>query len=706
MRLNLIPFGVMPVMYINQYDFGIEKTFEIYKGDEKFLIPSGYTVTLRATKPDHYGITVGASFTAGQNVVSVVIPQQLTAVSGNVIAELVFANSSSVRVGTINMVIRVEPAALNDSTVISDSDISYAEEVLSELQSISAFGERMEIVESKTDWYVTPQDFGAKGDGVNDDTNAFQALNGKTAYIPDGIYLVSHVEYSRNTALFGSGMNRSIILQKPGADADLFDFADADSCTMTNLSLIGNRNESYSSIYKALLKIRTTRTTPTNYANYCNFEHISIKNAPGSGMVLLGRSSTDPSHPTPNYNWVHQINDVRIEDCGAWCMIDETSDNRFSNLYLSEGNLGDLLCKSSYNMYANVKLDQPYGAGGGGSLSGYDDGALLVLNTCVGNRYINIDMQSAYYVGAKIYNCRSVHLSGDINNIGIGASGDGIGLMIENSSYCDIEASFSWINTQQKRNVEIGTNCQHISINAVEFRKGTSDNVNGSPSTCYIEDPSDSSGIYNTTISKEFTMTNLITNAMCESTSGWAMSHGEMVTIDTTGKTAGTNSFKITGDASNTLNMTQSKTGLTPGDYYIVLAVVNVETASTEYDSASLKAPYVNMFDGSRDSRVYAAHSVTPNEVGKHLLCQIGMVGSGGELTPRFLNYKNNAVSYIGNFMMCKLSDLGIIAPASVTEYGNLYNTLKAVMDSQFTGITAEYDYTSIMTMLNYLMNK
>lgn len=143
LKLNLIPSGVMPVLYVNQYDFGMPKTFEIYKGAEPYQTGADYSVTLRATKPDGYGITVSGSFTVGENLVTVVIPQQLTAVAGKAICELVFANTSAVRLGTINFVLAIEAAALSDSTVISDSDIAYAEEVLDQLQSVQALGNQV-----------------------------------------------------------------------------------------------------------------------------------------------------------------------------------------------------------------------------------------------------------------------------------------------------------------------------------------------------------------------------------------------------------------------------------------------------------------------------------------------------------------------------------------------------------------------------------
>lgn len=137
-RLNLIPAGAMPVVYANQYDFGIQRVFAIFKGSEVFGIPSGYSVSLRATKPDGYGVVVVGSYVVEDNKVTITIPEQLTAVAGKCICELVFLDAESVRAGTINFILAVEPAALSDNTVISDSDIAYGEELLDTWGSVTA----------------------------------------------------------------------------------------------------------------------------------------------------------------------------------------------------------------------------------------------------------------------------------------------------------------------------------------------------------------------------------------------------------------------------------------------------------------------------------------------------------------------------------------------------------------------------------------
>lgn len=66
--------------------------------------------------------------------------------------------------------------------------------------------------------YVTPQDYGAVGDGVNDDTTAIQAAlnavatNGSTVFFPPGIYLItaSLVVNNSGTIIMGSGWGSQI----------------------------------------------------------------------------------------------------------------------------------------------------------------------------------------------------------------------------------------------------------------------------------------------------------------------------------------------------------------------------------------------------------------------------------------------------------------------------------------------------------------
>ena len=142
-KLNLVPSGVMPVVYINQDDAGYEKEFLIYNGDLPYNVPAGVSATIRGTKADNYGVTEAAAVTTGSNLVTVTITEQMVAAAGRNIYELVFVDTNGLRVASINMIWEVKPDALGDA-VISDSDLDYASQVMNELQSVQAFKNQLD----------------------------------------------------------------------------------------------------------------------------------------------------------------------------------------------------------------------------------------------------------------------------------------------------------------------------------------------------------------------------------------------------------------------------------------------------------------------------------------------------------------------------------------------------------------------------------
>lgn len=135
-KLNLIPSGVMPVVYINQGDAGYDKEFLVYNGDSPYNVPAGVSATIRGKKADGYGVTEAAALTEGSNLVTVTITEQMVAAAGENVYELVFVDTDGLRIATINMVWAVKADALGDA-VISESDLDYATYVMNELQSVA-----------------------------------------------------------------------------------------------------------------------------------------------------------------------------------------------------------------------------------------------------------------------------------------------------------------------------------------------------------------------------------------------------------------------------------------------------------------------------------------------------------------------------------------------------------------------------------------
>lgn len=127
-NLDLIPNSVPLVVKASQYD----KTsrllaFNIYKQGELFTIPSGSTVTIRATKKDGTGFEYPCSYASSK--VTAVLEEQMTIFSGKYPVELRIAQGSSI-LGTANFIMEIEESPLKDDTVISESQMPLLEEAL------------------------------------------------------------------------------------------------------------------------------------------------------------------------------------------------------------------------------------------------------------------------------------------------------------------------------------------------------------------------------------------------------------------------------------------------------------------------------------------------------------------------------------------------------------------------------------------------
>lgn len=133
-NLNMIPGGVMPVVYASQYDNQVDALiFNLYDGGLAFEIPIGASVLINGTKPPVDGGTpTGFSYSAASfsgNQVVCNVTQQMTAVIGDIMCELRIRTLSEI-IGSINFILHVEPSALNDDTVLSETEIPLIEQAI------------------------------------------------------------------------------------------------------------------------------------------------------------------------------------------------------------------------------------------------------------------------------------------------------------------------------------------------------------------------------------------------------------------------------------------------------------------------------------------------------------------------------------------------------------------------------------------------
>lgn len=129
LNLDIIPEGVRPVIHVSQYDNQTDALrFSLFVNNQSFTIPSGAGVLINGHKPDNTAFSYQAASISGNTVVCNVT-QQMTAVPGDVDCELRIRTSTQV-IGTLNFVLRVEAAPLNDDSVISESYIPLVEQAI------------------------------------------------------------------------------------------------------------------------------------------------------------------------------------------------------------------------------------------------------------------------------------------------------------------------------------------------------------------------------------------------------------------------------------------------------------------------------------------------------------------------------------------------------------------------------------------------
>ena len=145
--LNLQSPGVIPYIKVSQLDSGIRSfRFHMLDGDEKWIIPSNVSVTIKGTKPDRNGFDFGGEYTG--NIVTVLCREQMTAVNGEIRCKLIFVDTDENRIASFSFFLEVERDSTDDNTVYSESSIDYANQVITQLQGIGAYGDRLSNLEN------------------------------------------------------------------------------------------------------------------------------------------------------------------------------------------------------------------------------------------------------------------------------------------------------------------------------------------------------------------------------------------------------------------------------------------------------------------------------------------------------------------------------------------------------------------------------
>ena len=131
--LNLSPGDVPLHIPVSQYDAASRTlVFNLFSSDGTISLPSGTAAEVRGTKPDGNGFSYAATISG--TTVTVTVTEQMAAVAGKVLCELVLykgtppttesqASNDYQQLATAYFVLVVKRAALDKDTVSSESEI-------------------------------------------------------------------------------------------------------------------------------------------------------------------------------------------------------------------------------------------------------------------------------------------------------------------------------------------------------------------------------------------------------------------------------------------------------------------------------------------------------------------------------------------------------------------------------------------------------
>ena len=360
--LNMVPSGVLPVLYCSQYDIGRPLGMVVYNGGEAVNL-GDYTVTIEATRTD--GAAITAAVTTDGNIGAFETTATMTNKADRYGAQLVLSAFGK-RVASLQFVMCVVKAEMDENAESIEEDASLYQQYTETVQMlISAIRADVTALENKTGWYVTPEQFGAVGDGVTDDTAAIQAAidsmpYGGTVLFSKKTYRFSTITMKLKTRLIGMGIGNTILSQLDGVNANGIVIPPNCCCgELANMTITSIDN-----------------TSATKGAGVY-VSQVTGDNIATGGRLANWNTYADSAELSANYKYLYvhdlyickfndginldrckyaiRVSKIYVYACLRYGVYDNSTDNVFDNMYLESCGSSGLYEIGSNNKWMNIK---------------------------------------------------------------------------------------------------------------------------------------------------------------------------------------------------------------------------------------------------------------------------------------------------------------------------------------------------------------